>query len=45
VDPRIDPSLKDNLMDVGNLAIAQEDIFRVVPMKQLIPTFADDLRG
>jgi hypothetical protein len=32
-------------MDVGNLAIAQEDVFRVIPVKQLIPTFVDDLRS
>ena len=32
-------------MDVGNLAIAQEDVFRVIPVKRLIPTFVDDLRS
>ena len=30
VCPRIDPALKDDAMDVGDLTIAQEDVFRVI---------------
>ena len=32
-------------MDMPDLAVAQKDILRVIPVEGLVTTFADDLRG
>ncbi len=43
--PIIGPTLKDDAMDIGNLAVAQEDILWVIPMEGLIATVVDNLQS